>query len=132
MQTQKLFHGGAIASLIWLICWLVAWEIWVAPLHAGGSLLALKALPLLVPLRGVIKRDLYTLQWSSMVILIYFTEGAVRAWSDALELSRLMALGEVALVCVYFACALLYLRPYKKAAQKMAKELLDKVKVPHD
>jgi uncharacterized membrane protein len=132
MQTQKLFHGGAIASLIWLICWLVAWEIWVAPLHAGGSLLALKALPLLVPLRGVIKRDLYTLQWSSMVILIYFTEGAVRAWSDALEMSRLMALGEVALVCVYFACALLYLRPYKKAAQKMAKELLDKVKVPHD
>jgi len=132
MQSQKIFHGGAIASLIWLICWLVAWEIWVAPLHAGGSLLALKALPLLAPLRGVIKRDLYTLQWSSMVILIYFTEGAVRAWSDTLELSRMMALGEVALVCVYFACALLYLRPYKKAAQKMAKELLDKVKVPHD
>jgi uncharacterized membrane protein len=132
MQTHKLFHGGAIASLIWLICWLVAWEIWVAPLHPGGSLLALKALPLLVPLRGVIKRDLYTLQWSSMVILIYFAEGAVRAWSDASELSRMMALGEVALVCVFFACALLYLRPYKKAAQRMAKELLDKVKVPHD
>lgn len=132
MQTQKLFHGGAIASLIWLIGWLVAWEIWVAPLHPGGSLLALKALPLLVPLRGVIKRDLYTLQWSSMVILIYFAEGAVRAWSDTGEASRMMALGEVALVCVYFACALLYLRPYKKAAQRMAKELLDKVKVPHD
>lgn len=132
MQTQKLFHGGAIASLIWLIGWLVAWEIWVAPLHPGGSLLALKALPLLVPLRGVVKRDLYTLQWSSMVILIYFAEGAVRAWSDTSEPSRMMALGEVALVCVYFACALLYLRPYKKAAQRMAKELLDKVKVPHD
>jgi uncharacterized membrane protein len=132
MQTQKLFHGGAIASLIWLIGWLVAWEIWVAPLHPGGSLLALKALPLLVPLRGVVKRDLYTLQWSSMVILIYFAEGAVRAWSDTSELSRLMALGEVGFVCVYFACALLYLRPYKKAAQRIAKELLDKVKVPHD
>jgi uncharacterized membrane protein len=127
MQTQKLFHGGAIASLIWLIGWLVAWEIWVAPLHPGGSLL-----PLLVPLRGVVKRDLYTLQWSSMVILIYFAEGAVRAWSDTSEISRLMALGEVGFVCVYFACALLYLRPYKKAAQRMAKELLDKVKVPHD
>jgi hypothetical protein len=57
----------------------------VAPLHPGGSLLALKALPLLLPLRGVIKRDLYTLQWSSMVILIYFTEGVVRAWSDRAE-----------------------------------------------
>ncbi|MGX4640343.1 DUF2069 domain-containing protein [Massilia sp. SYSU DXS3249] len=132
MQTPKLFLGGAIASLVWLTGWLVAWEMWIAPLHPGGSLLALKALPLLVPLRGVIKRDLYTLQWSSMVILIYFAEGVVRAWSDREELSRFMAMGEVVLVCVYFACALLYLRPYKKAAQKLAKELLDKVKVPHD
>ncbi|MFC5510290.1 DUF2069 domain-containing protein [Massilia jejuensis] len=132
MQTQKIFHAGAIASLILLIGWLVAWEAWVAPLQAGAWLLALKALPLMLPLRGVIKRDLYTLQWSSMVILVYFAEGVVRAWSDTRELSRMMALGEVALVCVYFACALLYLRPYKKAAQRMAKELLDKVKVPHD
>ena len=131
MQTPKIFHIGAIASLMLLIGWLVAWEIWVAPLHPGGSLLALKALPLLVPPRGVIKRDLYTLQWSSMVILVYFAEGAVRAWSDELEASRIMAIGEIVLVCVYFACALLYLRPYKKAAQKLAKELLDKVKVPH-
>ena len=98
METPKIFHAGAIASLIWLIGWLVAWEIWVAPLHPGGSLLALKALPLLVPLRGVIKRDLYTLQWSSMVILVYFAEGAVRAWSDELEASRLMAMGEIVLV----------------------------------
>lgn len=131
MQTPKIFHMGAIGSLILLIGWLVAWEIWVAPLHPGGSLLALKALPLLVPLRGVIKRDLYTLQWSSMVILVYFAEGVVRAWSDELEASRIMAIGEIVLVCIYFACALLYLRPYKKAAQKLAKELLDKVKVPH-
>jgi uncharacterized membrane protein len=128
METQKFFHMGAIGSLLALIAWLVAWEMVVAPLHPGGSLLALKALPLLIPLRGVFKRDIYTLQWSSMVILLYFTEGVVRAWSDTVAMSRYMALGEVALVCVYFVCALLYLRPYKKAAKRMAKELLDKVK----
>ena len=127
MQQQKIFHLGAIGSLIALIGWLVAWETVVAPLHSGGSFLALKALPLLIPLRGVFKRDIYTLQWSSMVILLYFTEGVVRGWSDTVPLSRLMALGEAALVCVYFLCALLYLRPYKKAAKKLAKELLDKV-----
>jgi uncharacterized membrane protein len=132
MQTHRVFHTGAVTSLVILCIWLLAWELVVAPLHPGGSLLALKALPLLLPLRGVIKRDLYTLQWSSMVILIYFVEGAVRAWSDRTELSRLMALGEVMLVCAYFVLALLYLRPYKKQAQKLAKELLDKVKVPHD
>ncbi|RZA33704.1 MAG: DUF2069 domain-containing protein [Lysobacteraceae bacterium] len=132
MDTAKVFHAGAIASLIWLIGWLVAWEVFVAPLHPGGSLLALKALPLLLPLRGVIKRDLYTLQWSSMVILIYFAEGVVRAWADTSQASRAMALGEIVLVFVYYACALLFLHPYKREAKRLAKELLDKVKVPHD
>jgi uncharacterized membrane protein len=132
MQTQRFFHAGAIASLVALIGWLVAWEMFIAPLHAGGSLLAFKALPLLIPLRGVVKRDLYTLQWSSMVILLYFAEGVVRAYADQQEVSRLMAWGEIGLSCAYFACTLLYLRPFKKAAKKLAKELLDKVKVPHD
>ncbi len=132
MQTQRVFHTGAVTSLVILFAWLLVWEIVVAPLHPGGSLLALKALPLLLPLRGVLKRDLYTLQWSSMVILIYFVEGIVRAWSDRTEISRMMALGEALLVVSYFLFALLYLRPYKKQAQKLAKELLDKVKVPHD
>jgi uncharacterized membrane protein len=132
MQTQRVFHTGAVTSLVILFAWLLVWEIVVAPLHPGGSLLALKALPLLLPLRGVLKCDLYTLQWSSMVILIYFVEGVVRAWSDKTEISRMMALGEALLVVSYFLFALLYLRPYKKQAQKLAKELLDKVKVPHD
>lgn len=127
MRAQKYFHLGAVGSLLALIVWLVLWEMLVAPLYQGGSLLALKALPLLIPLHGVIKRDIYTLQWSSMVILLYFTEGVVRGYSDTGALSRMMAWGEAALVCVYFACALLYLRPYKKAAKKLAKELLEKV-----
>jgi len=127
MEGPKYFHMGAIVSLVLLILWLVAWETVVAPLHPGGSWLALKAIPLLIPLGGVVKRDIYTLQWSSMVILLYFTEGVVRAWSDRAPLSQVMAWGEIALVCIYFVCALLYLRPYKKAAKRIAKELLEKV-----
>ena len=122
------FHLGCLVSLVILIAWLVAWEMLVAPLRPGGSLLALKAALLLMPLRGVVKRDIYTLQWSSMVILLYFTEGVVRAWSDTVALSRYMAMGEVVLVLAYFVCTLLYLAPYKRAARRMAKELLDKVK----
>ncbi|MES2128031.1 MAG: DUF2069 domain-containing protein [Pseudomonadota bacterium] len=127
MDAQKIFHTGAVASLLTLIVWLVMWEMVVAPLHPGGSLLALKALPLLIPLRGVIKRDIYTLQWSSMVILLYFTEGVVRGYSDKVAISGIMAWGEALLVVAYFICSVLFLRPYKKAAKKMAKELLDKV-----
>ena len=63
-----------------------------------------------------------------MMILLYFTEGVVRGWSDKGELSSWLAWGEAAIVCVYFVCAVMYLRPYKKAAKKLSKELLDKVK----
>ncbi|WP_409029815.1 DUF2069 domain-containing protein [Janthinobacterium sp. CG_23.3] len=124
---HKYFHWGAIGSLMTLIVWCLLWEMLVAPLHPGGSWLALKALPLLIPLAGVLRRDVYTLQWSSMVILLYFTEGVVRGYSDKAALSQFMAWGEAFIVCVYFVCAVLYLRPYKKAAKRIAKELLDKV-----
>ena len=127
MESSKVYHIGAAASLAVLIAWLLAWEMLVAPLKPGGSLLALKVIPLLIPLRGVIKRDVYTLQWTSMMILLYFAEGIVRGYSDMDAMSRMMGWGEVALTLVYFACALLFLRPYKKAAKKLARELLDKV-----
>jgi uncharacterized membrane protein len=45
----------------------------------------------------------------------------------------MMAWGETALVIVYFICSILFLRPYKKAARQIAKDLLDKVNsVPAD
>lgn len=127
MDKQKFFHGGAVASMALLIVWLVAWETVVAPIKPGGSLLALKAVPLLLPLIGAIKRDIYTLQWSSMVILLYFAEGVVRGYSDTNPLSQVMAWGEAAIVIVYFMCSILFLRPYKKAAKQMARELLERV-----
>ena len=125
---HKYFHWGAIGSLGLLIVWCVLWETVLAPLKPGGSWLVLKAAPLLLPLYGVWKRDIYTLQWTSMMILLYFTEGVVRGWSDKDELSSMLAWGEAAIVCIYFVCAVMYLRPYKKAAKKLSKELLDKIK----
>ncbi|MGZ5859133.1 MAG: DUF2069 domain-containing protein, partial [Burkholderiaceae bacterium] len=81
MQTsaQKFYYYGTVSSLLALIALCVAWELVLAPLRPGGSWMVLKVLPLLVPLRGVLKRDVYTLQWTSMLILIYFAEGIVRA-----------------------------------------------------
>lgn len=130
MDRQTVFHGAAVASLALLIAWLVAWEAFVAPLRPGSWLLALKALPLLLPLVGAIKRDVYTLQWSSMLILLYFAEGVVRGYSDTSPLSALMAWGEAVIVVVFFLSAILFLRPYKKAARKMAQELLEKMNSP--
>lgn len=123
--TQKLLHVGAITSLIALIILCLAWELALAPLRPGGSWLVLKVLPLLAPLLGVLKRNIYTLQWASMLILLYFTEGIVRATSDS-GLSAKLGWVEVALTCVFFLCAILYLRPYKRAAKELAKQAIQK------
>ncbi len=119
-QRQAILHGGAVASLIALIVLCIAWETLLAPVRPGSFLLALKAVPLLIPLRGILKRDLYTMQWSSMLILLYLTEGIVRGWSDA-GLSSVLGWIEVALVALFFTCVVTYLRPYKKAAKARQK-----------
>lgn len=115
-------HLLACASIISLILLLILWEMLLAPLRPGGSWMVLKVVPLLFPLRGILQSKNYTMQWSSMLILLYFTEGVVRTGSDQLPLSRILAGLEIALSVGFFFSAILYLRPYKKAAKKAAKE----------
>lgn len=97
----------AVGSLVGLIVLGLAWEMWLAPLRPGGSWLALKVLPLVVPLAGLLKNRMYTYRWVSLMIWLYFTEGVVRAWSDALPLSRALAGLEIVLcLSLFVACAL--------------------------
>ncbi|MDP9902580.1 DUF2069 domain-containing protein [Variovorax ginsengisoli] len=97
----------AVGSLVGLIVLGLAWEMWLAPLRPGGSWLALKVLPLVVPLAGLMKNRMYTYRWVSLMVWLYFTEGVVRAWSDTSGVSQLLALAEVLLCLTLFtACAL--------------------------
>lgn len=105
----------AAASLVSLIILCLAWELWLAPLRPGGSLLALKALPLALPLAGVLQGRRYTYQWSSMLILAYFAEGVTRAWAEA-GIARMLAGAEIALSLAYFAAAVSYARSTRGAA----------------
>lgn len=79
---KQTFHWLSVASLVALILLTLAWELWLAPLRPGGSLLALKAVVLLLPLFGILRERVYTYQWSSMFILMFFAEGVTRAWGD--------------------------------------------------
>ena len=99
----------ASASLIALVFLCVAWELWMAPMRPGGSALVLKALPLLLPLFGVLRGKRYTYQWSSMLIFAYFTEGVVRAWSEHGS-SQVMAVAEIVFSLVFFIAAVSYAR----------------------
>jgi uncharacterized membrane protein len=122
MNRSSIYAYGATTSLIAIILLGIASEMWLVPLRPGGSWMVLKVVPLLFAVRGVIKRDNYTMQWSSMLILLYFTEGIVRATSDTLPLSANLAWLQVILCLVFFCCVLGYLRPLKKAAKKATKK----------
>jgi len=96
----------AVLSLIGLIVLGLGLGLWLAPLRPGGTLLALKVLPLCIPLAGLLKNRMYTYRWVSLFIWLYFTEGVVRAWGDAAP-SCYFAFAEVVLCVVLFiACAL--------------------------
>jgi len=125
MSTPDTLHNPtlwrtSLASLVALMLLCIAWEWFLAPLRPGGSWLVLKFVLLLPVLRGVLTRNRYTLQWSSMLILLYFTEGIVRATSDRAP-SSWLAWCEVALTVLFFFSTILYLRPYKRQARSTAK-----------
>ena len=95
----------AVSALLGLIALGLAWELWLAPIRPGGSWLAIKVLPLCIPLAGLLKHRMYTYRWLSLMVWIYFTEGVVRAWSDPFP-GQALAGAEIALCLVLFvACA---------------------------
>ncbi len=103
----RWLHYGSIFFLIALIALNLAWEAWLAP--SGRVILILKTVPLLLPLFGILRGKRYTYQWSSMLILLYFTEGVVRAYGEQGIAARL-ALAEVALSVGFYLCAIFYAR----------------------
>jgi uncharacterized membrane protein len=98
-----------VASLLGLIVLGLAWELWLAPLRPGGSWLALKVLPLCLPLAGLLKNRMYTYRWLSLLLWLYFTEGVVRATSEPAPGAWLAAL-EVLLSLALFAACVMHIR----------------------
>ena len=110
MNTQdklvRLSRFLAVASLLGLIALGLAWELWLAPLRPGGSWIALKVLPLCIPLAGLLKNRMYTYRWVSLLVWLYFTEGVVRAWGDPAPGAWLAMLEVLLCISLFAACAL--------------------------
>ena len=111
----------AVSSLLGLIVLGLAWELWLAPVRPGGTLLALKVLPLCVPLSGLLKNRMYTYRWVSLLIWLYFIEGVVRAYGDPAP-SSYLALIEIFLCVLLFVACALHVRLRFKHAKAQAKE----------
>ncbi len=117
----RLTQRVSIAALVALIVLSVLWELWLAPLRPGGSWLCLKALPLCIPLTGLLKNRLYTYRWLSLWIWFYFIEGVVRTWGDAYP-SKLYAGLEVLICIILFGACAMHVRYRFQNANQSEKE----------
>ena len=114
LTSQALWHVRlsrtlAVSSLIGLVLLSLLWELWLAPLRPGGSWLVLKALPLCIPLAGVLKNRMYTYRWVSLVVWLYFAEGVIRLQGDAWP-SNAFAAVEILLCLMLFTASALHVR----------------------
>ena len=110
-------RAAAVASLLALIVLGLAWELWLAP--TGRGTLALKVLPLAIPLAGLLKNRMYTDRWVSLLVWIYFTEGVVRATSEG-GIGALLAGIEVLLCLVLFAACAMHVRMRLRSVRETA------------
>lgn len=97
----------AVGSVAALIALGLLWELWLAP--TGRGTLAVKVLPLLLPLPGLLRNRMYTYRWLSLMVWFYFAEGVVRATSDR-GLGVPLALAEVLLCLLLFAACSAHVR----------------------
>ena len=114
LTSQALWHVRlsrtlAVGSLIGLILLSLLWELWLAPLRPGGSWLVLKALPLCIPLAGLLKNRMYTYRWVSLVVWLYFAEGVIRLQGDSWP-SNACAAVEIVLCLMLFTATALHVR----------------------
>jgi len=122
-------HWRLIAWFSWfaLIVLCILWEAVLAPIKPGGSWAVIKVMPLLFALKGIWQARNYTMQWSSMLIMLYFMEGVVRLNDKGL--SAYLAGLEIVLSLIAFFALLAYLKPLKKVAKmkKVEAELAKKL-----
>ena len=107
----------AIASTLALIALGLMWELWLAP--TGRGTLAVKVLPLFLPLPGLLRLRLYTYRWLSLAVWLYVAEGAMRAGSEH-GVSATLAVIEVVLALVLFTACCLHIRARLRAGAALA------------
>jgi uncharacterized membrane protein len=112
---QRAGWWWAVAAWIALIMLCVSWELLIAPLRPGGSWLAIKALPLLIVLPALVRGGPYAMQIALFISMIYLFEGGARLFEPGPAAA--LAIVELALVAVFLAGAVVYLRPMKLAAR---------------
>ncbi|MFG6413430.1 DUF2069 domain-containing protein [Roseateles sp. DC23W] len=112
--SERLSRQLAFTSTALLFALCLAWELWLAP--TGSGTLAIKALPLLLPLPGLWRYRMYTYRALSLFIWLYVLEGLVRSTSEG-GAGQWLALAEVVLGLVIFTACTAQIRQRLAAAK---------------
>lgn len=75
----------SIISLLALIVVVLLWSAWLAPAAPQPIWLAIKALPLLLPLRGLLHGRRSTAQWAALLAVPYFLGALVAVYGYLAE-----------------------------------------------
>jgi uncharacterized membrane protein len=110
MNAVRMARIATLGGYFGLLLLMLAWHAWLAPPAQAPVALVLmvSAVPLLLPLRGLLHGRRYTHGWTLFLALLYFTHGTVEAWADADV--RVYALLEVTFSMVLFVGCILYIR----------------------
>ena len=116
-MSARTWHGVALGAYIALIVLTLAWEGWLAPAPQAppGLWLMLKALPLLLPLFGLLAGRARAFAWAVLLILFYMIEALVLVvarrdlglgWNSPLPYAWI----ELVLTLTFFLAAIFFLR----------------------
>ena len=105
MTRLRLVHAATLGGIVALMGLLILWYGVRAPAPVW---LAVMLIPLLFPLRGLIRGRAHTHAWTSFLILFYFIHGVVEAWANAD--ARGLAIAEIVLSVIVYTGAILFAR----------------------
>ena len=98
----NLNHAIVVLSYLALLVLQPGWHA-VLPEPWGAEswwLGILAALPLLLPLKGILRGSLRSMTWAGYLLMLYFAIGVMEAWSNPAQ--RLPALLQTGLVVICF------------------------------
>ena len=88
----KQFRLLALFGNLALLAWILLWQLSLSPHpHLGSSSLAIAwAIPLLLPLPGILVGKPYTHAWANFVLMLYFLHALTILYVETLVLFALM------------------------------------------
>lgn len=108
MQTQQ-YKTIAQAGYFSLMVYVPLWHLWLSPPPVGISpwlMMAMWFVPLLFPLRGILKGNPYTYAWASFISLWYFLHSLTLIIADPNE--RWLAVIELVMAATFFTGSVYY------------------------